>query len=257
MTAVQRQDIQSCAVLTLNRPEVRNAMNDDIVSALEKHLDDIDQDDTRAIIIAGSGKGFCAGTDLKEMLALGYDGYQQRITRMHSLLTRLGAFRCISIAAIHGPALGGGTELASACTFRVASPDALFGLPEIRLGVMPCYGGTQNVARLVGESRALDLMLTGRTIAAEEALAMGLINRISSPDQDAIAAALELAIAITHFSAVAQSAIRTATRAAFDGELRDGMIVERQQAALAFASEDAREGVSAFIEKRDALFRDR
>ncbi|KJS07461.1 MAG: hypothetical protein VR73_08830 [Gammaproteobacteria bacterium BRH_c0] len=256
MTAVQRQDLQSCAVLSLNRPDVRNAMNDAIVSELERHLDAIEQDSTRAIIITGSGKGFCAGTDLKEMLALGYEGYQQRIGRMHSLFTRLRTFRCISIAAIHGPALGGGTELASACTFRVASTDALFGLPEIRLGVMPCYGGTQNVARLIGESRALDLMLTGRTITAEEALAMGLVNRISQPDQDALSAALELAASINGFSAVAQAAIRTATAAAFDNALKDGMLVERQQAALAFASEDAREGVSAFIEKRQPLFRD-
>ena len=257
MTAIQRQDIDACAIITLNRPEVRNAMNADIVGALEAELDAIATSDIRALIITGGGKGFCAGTDLKEMLALGYDGYQQRIARMHALFGRLRNFPCISIAAIHGPALGGGTELASACTFRVASGDALFGLPEIRLGVMPCYGGTQTVARLVGESRALDLMLPGRTIDAREALAMGLINRIAEDGQGVVDAALTLAGQITGFSSVAQQAIRTATAAAFDNDLETGMAIERQRAARAFASADAREGVSAFLDKRPPRFSDR
>jgi enoyl-CoA hydratase len=257
MTAVERHDIQSCAVLTLNRPAVRNAMNDEVVSALEQHLDAIAASELRAVIITGSGKGFCAGTDLKEMMALGYEGYQQRIGRMHRLLGRLREFPCISIAAVHGPALGGGTELAGACTFRVASPDALFGLPEILLGVMPCYGGTQNVTRLIGESRALDLMLTGRTIDADEALSMGLINRISGEHQCALDAALALAGQVSGFSAVAQRAIRTATLAAGAGDIAAGLAIERQQAAIAFASEDAREGVGAFLAKREPRFRDR
>lgn len=257
MTAIHRHDIDSCAILTLDRPEVRNAMNADIVDALDAQLDAIATSDIRALIITGGGKGFCAGTDLKEMLALGYDGYQQRIARMHSLFGRLRDFPCVSIAAIQGAALGGGTELASACTFRVATPDALFGLPEIRLGVMPCYGGTQTVARLIGESRALDLMLTGRTVDAREALAMGLVNRIADDGQSAVEAALALAGQITGFSAVAQRAIRAATAAAFDHDLATGMAIERQQAAIAFASADAREGVGAFLDKRPPRFTDR
>lgn len=257
MTAVTRQDQNQCAILTLNRPEVRNAMNDDIVSGLERHLDNIDGDNTRAIIITGEGKGFCAGTDLKEMLALGYEGYQQRIERMHNLFKRLREHRCISIAAVHGAALGGGTELAAACTFRIATPSALFGLPEILLGVMPCYGGTQTLTRLIGESRALELMLTGRTLDSAEALGIGLINRIADADQDIMAAALEFAGETTRFSSVAQQAIRRAATSALDLPFEDGLEAEKTQAAIVFASEDAREGVSAFLEKRQATFRDR
>jgi enoyl-CoA hydratase len=255
LAALLTQHVDACLILTLNRPQLRNALNDDIVTALEQQVDNLDTRHVRAVVITGAEGGFCAGTDLKEMMALGTEGYFQRIDRMHRLFMKIRSLPVASIAAIHGPALGGGIELAAACTFRVATRNAKLGLPEIKLGVMPCYGGTQFVTRLIGESRALDLMLTGRTLDGNEALALGLINRICESDS-ALEAALAMAAEFTPYSLVAQQAIRAATAAALEGSLESGIASEREQAHIAFSSEDAKEGVNAFLEKRQAVFKD-
>lgn len=256
MNAVIREDRGNVALLRLNRPEVRNAANEDVASALEHHLDDIEASQLiRAVVIAGEGKGFCAGTDLKEMLALGHDGYRARVERMHALMTRIRQFRYPTIAAVHGAALGGGTELAAACTFRVAASNAKFGLPEILLGVMPIYGGTQFVTRLIGEGRALDLMLTGRAIDAEEAHRIGLVNRIADADT-AIEGAIDYAGELTRFSLLSQDAIRRSIAAVADASFDEGMAIERSCFDQVFTSEDAKEGVTAFLEKRQPVFKD-
>jgi len=256
MSAVLRQDIDDITLLTLNRPNVRNAVNDDIVAAMEQHLAELDQHDSKAVIITGAEKAFCAGTDLKEMQAQGRERYFQRIRRMHDLVARIRRHRCISIAAVNGMALGGGMELAAACTFRVAHRDAIFSLPEILLGVMPCYAGTQTIARLIGESRALELALTGRQISAREATDIGFVNRLSE-NGDVVADAISFACQLTQYSEVARNGIRTAIGAAFDMPLAQSMAVEREQAYRVFSSEDADEGVNAFLQKRQPQFKNR
>ncbi|MFA5630622.1 MAG: enoyl-CoA hydratase/isomerase family protein [Porticoccaceae bacterium] len=253
MSAVLRQDIDDITLLTLNRPNVRNAVNDEIVEALEQYLADLDDHNSKAIIITGAEKAFCAGTDLKEMQAQGRERYFQRIRRMHDLVARIRQHRCVSIAAVNGMALGGGMELAAACTFRVAHRSAIFSLPEILLGVMPCYAGTQTIARLIGEGRALELALTGRQISAQEAVDMGFVNRV--PEHvDVVAEAITFARQLTRYSEVARNGIRTAIGAAFDMPLAQSMAVEREQAYRVFSSDDAQEGVSAFLEKREPRF---
>jgi len=256
MSAVIREDIDDIAVLTLNRPQVRNAVNDDIVDAIEEHLADLDHHHCKAIIITGADKAFCAGTDLKEMQAQGRERYFQRIRRMHDLIERFRSHRCVSIAAVNGMALGGGMELAAACTFRVSHPDAFFSLPEIFLGVMPCYAGTQTITRLIGESRALDLALTGRQIRSQEAFDMGFVNRLAESN-NVVEDAVTFAKQLVQYSEVARNGIRRAIGATFDMPLTESMAVEREQAHQVFSSEDAEEGVSAFLQKRAPQFKHR
>jgi len=254
MSAVLRQDSNDITVLTLNRPDVRNALNDDIVGALEQHLADLDDHTSKAIIITGTGKAFCAGTDLKEMQTQGRERYFQRIRRMHKLVTRFRQHRCISIAAINGMALGGGMELAAMCTFRTAHHSAVFSLPEILLGVMPCYAGTQTIPRLIGQNRTLELALTGHQITAQEAMNIGFVNRLSESD-DTVGEATALALQLIQHSEVARNGIRAAIDAAFDMPLAQSMGVEREHAYCVFSSEDAKEGVNAFLHKRAPRFK--
>ena len=254
MSTVSRKDIDNCTILTLNRPEVCNAINGALVNEFEQHLDAVESEKTaRALIIEGSGKGFCAGTDLREMTDIGYAAYAQRIDRMHQLLQRIETFYCPTIAALHGAVLGGGLELAMACTFRIASLTTNIGLPEILLGVMPSYGGTQRLTRLVGQSQALDLLLTGRSIDAPAALNMGLVNRLA--EHELTTAALAFAAEFKGFSRVAQQGIRHAVAAACE-DPEKGFAEERRQCDQVFNSKDACEGVAAFLEKRRAVFRD-
>lgn len=256
MSAVTRNDIDNITVLTLNRPKALNAVNDEVVAALEATLDDLDTRENRALIITGEGRAFCAGTDLKEMMANGRERYFERIRRMHTFVERLRQHRCVSIAAVNGFALGGGMELAAACTFRVASTAAVFSLPEIMLGVMPCYGGTQTISRIIGETHALDLALTGRQITSQDAFDMGFVNRLCQTEQ-VVEHAIEFARQLTQYSEVARNGIRASIGAAFDMSLEESMAEERKQAYRVFSSEDAVEGVSAFLEKRTASFRHR
>jgi enoyl-CoA hydratase len=256
MSLIERSDAGDCAVLTLNRPRVRNAISNEMLAALEDHLDVVETDGSRGVIITGAGNGFCAGTDLREMTDMGLDRYLERVERVHQLFVRLRTFSLISIAAVHGAALGGGTELAAACTFRVAAADAVFGLPEIRLGVMPSYGGTQTVSRLIGENRALELMLSGRNLTATEALDIGLINRCLPEGRNLVDGACEFAGQMTPYSLVAQQGIRACGAASGDCTLEAGMALEREHTREVFASDDAREGVAAFLEKRTPRFRD-
>lgn len=257
MPCVERSTSGPIAILRLNRPAVRNTISNDMLAEIEQHLDAIEAGEARAVIITGDGRGFCAGTDLKEMTAMGLTRYLERVERVHDLFERLRGFRCVSIAAVHGAALGGGTELAAACTFRIATPEAVFGLPEIRLGVMPSYGGTQLVSRLIGENRALEMMLTGRQVGAHEAQAIGLINRICAAGEEIVEAAGRFAEEICHFSQIAQQGIRRCSAVAFDEPLEVGMAIEREYTRSVFASADAEEGVAAFLQKRPPQFTDR
>jgi enoyl-CoA hydratase len=243
------------ATITLNRPAALNALNRQTVDELRRAVLDVRRDETvRVLVLTGAGeKAFVAGADIKE-LAEGtpIEGRElaQRGQHVFELIEQLGK---PTIAAINGFALGGGCELAMACTFRVAADTAKLGLPETNLGIIPGYGGTQRLPRLVGRDRALDLILTGRLILAAEALAIGLVTRV--------VAAGSLADEVRAFAQVLASRPPIAMRLAMDAVnrglemgLADGCALEASLFGLVSTTEDMREGTRAFVEKRKPQF---
>jgi enoyl-CoA hydratase/carnithine racemase len=252
MSVVTREDTGGCAVLTLNRPQVLNAVSNGLLDEFEAHLEDIASGAPRALVITGQGRAFCAGSDLNER-----DGDPAlRIAQVHRLVERLTSFPKISVAALNGPALGGGLEIALACTFRVAASDARLGLPEVKLGLMPVYGGTQLLPRLIGERRALQMMLSGEAVAGAKALEFGLVDQLVERASDVLPAALHMAHVHAQYGLVAQQAIRRAVREGMALPLTDALALERTLGPQVAATFDAREGIQAFLEKRAPVFRD-
>ena len=238
MANVLREDDQGIAILTLNRPEALNALDTPMLAELDEHIDRIEADDSRAFVLTGAGRAFCVGSDLKESIS----DPEARIRHMHALVQRLHDFPKLGVAAISGYALGGGLELALGCTFRIAHPDARLGLPEIKLGLIPAYGATQLVPGLVGERRALDLMLSGDPIDAATALGWGMIDRV---EEDVVHTAVNFARARAGNKPVAEAAIRAAVLAS-RLPLEEGLAVERRLAIETANSLDAKTGVASF-----------
>ena len=245
------------AVVTLNRPEALNALNSTLFRDLAAFLDAVEHDDSvRCLILTGSGdKAFAAGADIKEMqdqtyaqmytgnfFALGHD----RITR----------FRKPIIAAVNGFALGGGCELAMLCDFIVASEKAKFGQPEINLGVAPGIGGSQRLTRLIGKSKAMDLILTGRMMDAQEALQSNLAARVV-PHESLMDECRAMASKMASQSLLALMANKEMVNAALETTLTQGVQFERRQFHSLFAFEDQKEGMGAFVEKRKPEFKHR
>ena len=250
----RRQD--EFAIITLNRPEALNALAFSVVEEIDAAIDQVAASDARAVIVTGAGdRAFCAGADIGELQSLPPVAFCNQMRRGQGVFARLDALPVISVAAINGFALGGGLELALACTFRVAAPHARLGLPEIKLGAVPGYGGTQRLPRLVGQGRALELVLSGRFADAAEAERIGLVNRVI--EGGLLEGAMAFARDFTGMSLPALRLAREAVAGALDRTIADGLKVEADLAALAFTLEDAREGTSAFLEKRKPLFRDR
>jgi enoyl-CoA hydratase len=246
------------AIVTLNRPSVLNALSGALLQDLEQALAAVAGDPALgALVVTGAGdKAFAAGADIQELASL--EGHAARAhaaagQRVFSRLERLGK---PSIAAINGFALGGGCELAMACTLRVAADTARLGQPEINLGLLPGFGATQRLPRLIGTSRALDLLLTGRTIGAADALDMGLINRVVPPAEllpTATSLARELAAKPRH-------AVRAVLEAVYSGTelpMARGLELESALFGLLSGTADAREGTAAFLGKRTARFTER
>jgi enoyl-CoA hydratase len=237
------------ALVTIERPEVLNALNFDLLDALADALAALDADDRcRAIVLTGSGtRAFAAGADIRELAV------QTPVTLLvddrFAVWERIAATRKPVIAAVRGFALGGGCELAMSCDLIVAGDDARFGQPEINLGVMPGAGGTQRLTRAIGRARAMDLVLTGRTITAQEAEAMGLVSRVV-PADETLDAALELAGTIAAKAPVAVLAAKEAVRLAEELPLGAGLRHERRAFFGLFATDDQTEGMAAFAEKR-------
>ena len=243
------------ALLTLNRPEALNALSFAILKEIGAALDEVAAWPVRALIVTGAGpKAFCAGADIKELRGRDLMAQKCGAELGQGVFDRLTRLPFASIAAINGFALGGGLELALACTFRLASRNAKMGQPEIKLGLIPGYGGTQRLPRIIGEARALDLIMTGRTVTAEEAERIGLVHRLV--DGDPVEAAIAFAREFTVFSLPVLGFAREAVMRALDTPIHEGLKIEADLSTLAFNTDDAEEGMAAFSDKRKATFRD-
>ena len=244
------------AVLTLNRPEALNALSFDLIGRIGTAFDAVAASPARALIISGAGdKAFCAGADINELTGRSLDQQRAGAELGQAVFAKLDRLGIASIALVNGYAFGGGCELALACSFRLATPKAKFGLPEIKLGLIPGYGGTQRLPRLIGEARALEMILTGRTVGAEEAERIGLVNRIVA--EAPLQAAIDFAHEFTGYGLLAARFARQAVQRAAAVTLADGLSIEADLSTLAYRTGDAEEGMRAFLDKRPARFEDR
>jgi len=245
------------ALITLNRPEALNALSFSVVEEIDAAITQAVATDARAILFTGAGdRAFCAGADISELQSLPPHGFREQLRRGQAVLARLSELPIPSFAVVNGLALGGGMELALACTFRVAAPKAKLGLPEIKLGAVPGYGGTQRLPRLVGLGRALDIAMSGRFVDADEALAIGLVNRVIS-EGDLMEGSKEFARQFTGFGLPSLRLLRDSVMRATDLPIAEGLKMEAELSALSFSTDDAEEGTSAFLEKRTPQFKDR
>jgi enoyl-CoA hydratase len=253
--AIHLTRIDELALVMLDRHEVLNALNFELLRDFGAALDQVAGGDARALLVTGAGdRAFCAGADIKELMGRSLKAQREGATFGQAILAKLDALPMPSIALINGYAFGGGLELALACTFRLAVRTARLGLPEIKLGLIPGYGGTQRLPRLIGEARALEIILTGRTVEAEEAERIGLVNRIA--EGDLFEAGKSFAREMTGYSLPALGFARNAIHRGFALALREGLEIEADLNTLAFQTADAVEGMTAFLEKRKPVFRD-
>ena len=243
------------AVITINRPEKRNALNIQTRTEGAAVLDELRTDDSvRVVIITGAGdKAFIAGADIGEF-ADRTTLTQREVMLERSLFNAIDSFPKPVIAMVNGYCLGGGCELALACDLRVASERASFGQPEINLGIIPGGGGTQRLTRLVGEGKAMEMILTGEIIDAHSAFSIGLVNQVVPPDQ-LETKTMEIANRIAEKSPIALRLAKEAIKLASRSNLDEGLRREVDLFALCFSSEDKNEGVKAFLEKRKPVFK--
>jgi enoyl-CoA hydratase len=245
------------ATLTLNRPRALNALNRRLLEELGLAIADVADPAVRVVIVTGAGdRAFAAGADIAELAALGPDDARDFAVAGQALMARIETLGKPVIAAVNGFALGGGCELAMACTLRVAADSAQFGQPEIDLGLVPGFGGTQRLTRLVGRGRALDLLLSGRRIAAAEAERIGLVNRVV-PASALAEEVRMLAAALARKAPLATRYILSAVGEGADLPVERAAAIEAAYFALAAATEDMREGTAAFLAKRAPEFRGR
>jgi len=242
-------------LVRLNRPQALNALNALLISELDRALTGFEKDDgIGCVVVTGSEKAFAAGADIKEMKDKSFtDAF---LSDFIGRWDTVGRVRKPIIAAVAGFALGGGCELAMMCDFILAADTAQFGQPEIRIGVIPGAGGTQRLTRAIGKAKAMDLVLTGRMMGAEEAERAGLVARVV-PAADLLAEALKAGAAIAAMSLPAALMAKEAVNAAFETTLAEGVRYERRLFYSLFATEDQKEGMAAFVEKRKPSFRNR
>jgi enoyl-CoA hydratase len=255
MTDVMQQIEAGILTITLNRPEKLNALNAGVLDDLDKlFLDAKTNNKIRAVLITGAGKAFCAGADIKRLATCNAETGYAFARAGQAVFRALETLGKPSLAAINGYAFGGGCELAMAATLRIASDKAQFGQPEVKLGVLPGYGGTQRLARLIGKGRALDLCLTGRTIDANTAESYGLVSEVVSGDT-LLARAKAILMSILAVGPLAVKGVMDVIDAGYDLSLPDAFELEALHFSKVCASHDKTEGVSAFLEKRAAVFK--
>lgn len=244
------------AQITLNRPDKLNALNATLLQELQMVVAKMKIDPAvRGVILTGSGaKAFCAGADINQLAEVNAETGLQFARMGQSVFRSLETMGKPSIAAINGYAFGGGCELAMAATLRIASDNAVFSQPEVKLGVIPGYGGTQRLARLVGKGRAMEMCLTGRNVSAEQALAWGLVNDKTSQEQ-LLPKAEEFLLSILNQAPLSVRSVMVVIDQGYDLSLTDALELEAVHFALTCASEDKKEGTSAFLQKRSAEFK--
>jgi len=247
---------EKTALVTLNRPEVLNALSGDVFQELYSAMGEIDEDaESKAVIITGAGdKAFAAGADIKWMVDKNSMEMRSACQITKLFHDRMENMKKPVIAAINGFALGGGCELAMACDIRIASANAKFGQPEITLGIIPGGGGTQRLARLVGKGKAMELVLTGKILDAAEAQAIGLINMVVEPEK-LLDEAKKMARKIASYSSIAVNLAKDAVKKGINTDLETGLNYEIECFSLCFSSQDQKEGMTAFLEKRKPVFK--
>ena len=239
----------------LNAPQQLNALSQGILQSLKIIFDQAAQDKSvKAILLSGEGKAFCAGANIKELSNLTAVEGTQFARLGQSVFRQLELMGKPSLAALHGFVLGGGCELAMAATLRIAADDTQFGQPEIKLGVIPGFGGTQRLARLIGLGRAFEICLTGKRFNAIDALQWGFVNAVV-PQQELLSTAKTLLLELIQLSPIAIHNLMTSIIRGFDLPLEDGLLLEANQFGICCASKDKQEGVQAFLEKRKPKFR--
>ena len=255
MAMVELEQHDHCAVIRLNRQQQLNALSFALLDLLDETLDAVKTGPARALIVTGAGdRAFCAGADIAELIGRPMAETRAGSERGQAIFQKLDDLPIPSIALINGYAFGGGLELAMACTFRLAMPNATMGLPEIKLGLIPGYGGTQRLSRLIGQARAMELILTGAAIGAARAFELGLVNRIVG--ENGLQAAYDFAAEFIGYSLVTMRLARDAVRRSADTALSDGLKSENELSTLAYGTADAREGLEAFLAKRKPVFGD-
>jgi len=248
LTAIEDQT----GIITLNRPKALNALNHDLMDELVKALEQFDQDaNVRVVILTGGERAFAAGADIKEMAE--ETAISILLKNRFATWDKIRHITKPIIAAVSGYALGGGCELVMNCDIIIASETAQFGQPEINLGVIPGAGGTQRLTRILGKYKAMEMILTGRPITAHEAHAMGLVNKVV-PVEVFMDEARAMAKEIAKKSPIAVRLAKEAVLKTFDTSISEGLEFERKNFYMLFASEDQKEGMRAFMEKRPASF---
>ena len=254
--AVELSRAEEFALIRLNRPQALNALSFKLVEDLARALDQVAAGDARALLITGAGeKAFCAGADIAELAGRTLAQTKRGAELGQAVMARIERLPMPSVAIVNGYAFGGGLELALACTFRLVTPNAKLGLPEIKLGLIPGYGGTQRLPRAVGEARALEMILTAKTLDAQTALAWGLASRVV--EGDPLVAGIAFAREFSGYSLPALGFAREAVQRALDTPVHEGLRIEADLSTLAFQTADAAEGMAAFMAKRKPAFKDR
>ncbi|OGA02651.1 MAG: enoyl-CoA hydratase [Betaproteobacteria bacterium RIFCSPLOWO2_02_64_14] len=254
--SIELARVEEFAVITLNRPDALNTLSFALIRELGRKFDEVAGGDARALLITGAGaKAFCAGADVNELTGRSVMAQKEGAELGQNVFSILDRLPMPSIAVINGYAFGGGLELALACTFRLATHNARMGLPEIKLGLIPGYGGTQRLPRVVGEARALEMIMTARTVDPEEALRIGLVHRLI--DGDPVAEGIAFAREFSGYSLPVLGYAREAVTRAAEAPLAEGLRIEVDLSTLAYQTRDAAEGMAAFLEKRKPKFEDR